>query len=149
MADGIIEIRRTIGYARLRKYAIYLDGKKKAAIGYNKTIFFSVSPGHHSIYAKIDWVKSDEVKFEIQVNQALQFALASRKLPSRKYWLALIQFAVCLAVGATFGVLGAGIGGGIGGAILSQTIGKPYLQPDENNETENITPGSTATGNSA
>ena len=135
MADGIIKIKRTIEYGRLRKYAIYLDGKKKALIGYNKTISISVSPGSHSLYSRIDWVKSDQLSFEIKENETLHFTLSKHKMQPRKYWLSFILFGVCIAIGATLGVLGAGIGGGIGGAILSQAIGKPLLQTEENENT--------------
>jgi hypothetical protein len=128
MAKGNIIIKRNIAYGRFRRFAIFLDGKKKALIGYNKTISIAVSPGRHTIYARFDWVKSDELQLEITENLSLQLTLATRTVPSRKYWLTLILFAACVAVGATFGPLGGGIGAGIGGIFYMRTIGRPYLE---------------------
>ncbi|HAM51845.1 MAG TPA: hypothetical protein DCP92_14600, partial [Nitrospiraceae bacterium] len=123
------KISRTIIYGRFRRFSIFLDGKKKALIGYNETISLSVPPGHHSFYAKLDWVKSNEIHFEISETQSLDFRLSGRSLPPWKYWLMLILFGLCIAVGATFGPLGAGIGGAAGGFFYSRT-NRPYLQEE-------------------
>jgi len=113
---------------KLRKCSIVIDGKKVARIGNDQTILVPVIPGSYSIHARIDCLNSNKIQFEISSGQILKFLIDNRRISSWKHWATLILLCLCLAVGATFGTLGAVIGGGIGGAIYSFTIGKIYIQ---------------------
>jgi hypothetical protein len=130
MAEGTIEITRTSIYGRSSRVSLFLDGKKKALIGYNKTISLSLPSGRHSLYAKTSWIKSNELQFEITENQSRHLTVSNRTMPFWKYWLMLILSSICLVVGATFGPLGAGLGGGIGGLLYSRTIRRLHLQEE-------------------
>lgn len=58
-------IRSTEYINSLRDYRIYIDGVKTATIANGKVIDLSLSPGRHSIEARIDWCSSPTLTFEV------------------------------------------------------------------------------------
>lgn len=48
---------------RFRAYKIILDGICVEKIKNNQNIELNIKPGNHEIYLKIDWCKSNKVKF--------------------------------------------------------------------------------------
>jgi len=127
--NSTLEITRSdLHMNKLRKCSIIIDGKKIARIGNSQTILVPIYPGSHSIHARIDCFNTNKIQFEILAGQTLKFLINNRRIPLWKHWAIIILFCLCLAIGATFGALGAAIGVGIGGVIYSLTVGKMYIQ---------------------
>ena len=75
-----IRIQRTNEYQNaIRKINIYIDGKKAGSIENGKTIDFSVETGSHTIVAKIDWCRSQELKLECKENSINSIQLSGNK----------------------------------------------------------------------
>jgi hypothetical protein len=69
-----IKIKRNKKYGDfLRPYEIILDGKNAGSIVQNQTISIAVDPGHHSLKMKIDWCGSEEINFNINPEEEIQF----------------------------------------------------------------------------
>lgn len=70
----MLSITRDSGYAdRLRAYEVILDGKVVGDIPEATTKSFQISPGPHTLYLKIDYIRSNKVNFEHKSNEALKF----------------------------------------------------------------------------
>ena len=59
-------INRTSEYLnRGRRYGIYVDGKEMGKMVNGETKEFNVSPGQHSVFAKIDWCSSETLSIDL------------------------------------------------------------------------------------
>ncbi len=75
----MIRLTRENDYVdKIRAYKIYVDEVYLGDIGNNETREFVVDSGKHSIYAKIDWCRSNKLEFdstgsvvELEVGSAL------------------------------------------------------------------------------
>ncbi|GEO10020.1 hypothetical protein [Segetibacter aerophilus] len=65
MATVIVN-RKTEVLNLARNYGIYIDGKKVGTVANGETKEFNVSPGNHTVLAKIDWCSSPVVSFEVE-----------------------------------------------------------------------------------
>lgn len=75
-----VVINRTNEYVnRFRDYGIYIDGKKAGYIANGETKEFTVSSGHHSLIAKIDWCTSRALTFDIDGNEVKDFKVGGFK----------------------------------------------------------------------
>lgn len=79
-----ITISRDSGYAdRLRDYRVLVDRIEEAGIGNGETKTLEVSPGEHELLLKIDWCRSNAVRFEISEDQTVKFSCGSSLRRSR------------------------------------------------------------------
>lgn len=89
-----IIIKREKQYAdSLRKYKIFLDGKEVDTISRDEEKEFQINSGKHNIQLKIDWCKSNQIEFEINKNQKLNF-LCGSNLKGLKLFLGLLYITI-------------------------------------------------------
>jgi hypothetical protein len=89
-ADAIVRITRSSSYAdRLRSYQILIDGREAARVKAGQSLEISVSPGSHSVVAKVDWCGSNTINFDVGAGHTACFECAS-KLPGPRLLLALV-----------------------------------------------------------
>lgn len=70
----MIKINRVSGYDdRLRKYKVFVDDIYLGDIRDGETKEFDVSPGQHTIYLKIDWCRSNKIKFDLNKEEKMVF----------------------------------------------------------------------------
>lgn len=67
---------------KLRKINILLDGKYCCAIANGATHSIALTPGAHTLEAKIDWCGSAPVPFEIKDSQQINIALSCNYRPT-------------------------------------------------------------------
>ena len=60
-----------------RRYKIYVDGVKVAAIGNGKTIEIPVAVGEHRVKARLDWCSSPEVVVNVTAGQRAALAVGT------------------------------------------------------------------------
>jgi len=93
-----IKIRRTTDFINtMRKYSLFIDGKKVGTIGAGQIKEFEIPSGQHSVIAKIDWCSSPEFSFEINDNDSKTFLVGGLKngrwiLPLTSMMIALYFF---------------------------------------------------------
>jgi hypothetical protein len=79
---AIIKIQRTNDYINaVRNYRLFIDGQKIGTLSNGQRKEFEVSPGRHSLVAKIDWCSSPELVIQINENDSKTFIVGSLK-----YW---------------------------------------------------------------
>ena len=70
----MIKINRLKGYAdKVRKYKVIVDDKQIGTIKESETKCFDLSEGEHTIYLKIDWCRSNKIKFSINKDEIIEF----------------------------------------------------------------------------
>jgi len=75
-----IQIKRTSEYInRFRDYQLYLDGVKVGAVANGQTQTLEVTPGRHTLEAKIDWCSSPEIAFDIAGDETRTFEVSGFK----------------------------------------------------------------------
>lgn len=63
---SILRIHRSSEYTnKLRSYVLYIDGKKAGQIRDGEIKEFEIAPGTHTVVARIDWARSNELEVEI------------------------------------------------------------------------------------
>jgi len=73
-----IIIKRLPAYGdSLRDYKIYIDDKKIGKIGEEETKEFDLPNGAYTIYAKIDWFKSQKIQFNLSDTEEKYFEVVS------------------------------------------------------------------------
>lgn len=73
-------IQRTSEYNnRMRDYGIYMDGQKVDTISNGQAKEFTIAPGRHTLYSKIDWCSSPEISFEISDSETKIFKVGGFK----------------------------------------------------------------------
>ena len=69
-----IRLKRTSQYVnRLRNIKIYLNNVHVKDIGDGEEVVIPIDSGHHELYLKIDWVKSE--KFIVNINSGQEINL--------------------------------------------------------------------------
>ena len=82
----MIRIKRGISYADIvRRYKVFIDDTYCGDIKRNETKEFSVEKGHHSIYAEIDWCRSNTLI--IEVNESVVDIEIGSSLAKGKSWI--------------------------------------------------------------
>jgi hypothetical protein len=74
-------------------YGIYIDGKKVGALHNEKTLDCKVTPGQHTIHARLDWLQSPPLAFEVAPDDTRTFVVSSLQNAN---WLMLALFLVVL-----------------------------------------------------
>ena len=70
----MIKINRLNGYAdKGRKYKVIVDDKQIGTIKESEIKCFDLSEGEHTIYLKIDWCRSNKIKFSINKDEIIEF----------------------------------------------------------------------------
>ncbi len=64
MSSTIILTRVADHVAMLRKYRVFIDGRKVGMIPYGQTKHFFLTPGQHQVQVRIDLWKSNLVNIE-------------------------------------------------------------------------------------
>ena len=73
-----IILNRDSGYAdRLRAYHVVIDDKKTAKISNGANLEIIVEPGSYELFLKIDWCRSNKIKFSISENEIKEFNCGS------------------------------------------------------------------------
>ena len=76
----ILRIYRPNEYInRLRKYRLIVDGKEIGTIENEQKKIFNISPGQHSIIAKIDWCSCKKHTFTVNDNETKTFRIEGFK----------------------------------------------------------------------
>ena len=57
----LIVRRRLTYFASGRRVAVYVDGTLVARLRIGSTVSLQVSPGRHSVYLRMDWIKSSPI----------------------------------------------------------------------------------------
>ena len=79
MATARMILKRDSGYAdRLRSFRVTLENEVIGSIANGQEATFDIEPGPHTLRLKVDWAKSNTVKFEIHPEQTMYFTCASR-----------------------------------------------------------------------
>ncbi|HNT81070.1 MAG TPA: hypothetical protein PKH65_10345 [Bacteroidia bacterium] len=88
----LVKITRSNEYLnRLRNIHIFIDGHKIGEIANGQTSEFEISPGRHSVLAKIDWCSSREISFE--ANETNTFMLSGF---NKANWIILIAVLIII-----------------------------------------------------
>ena len=67
-------ITRTSQYAnKLRAYSILIDDTKAGKIKDGETVTHSLSPGSHTVQARIDWCRTKPVEITVEPGQEIHF----------------------------------------------------------------------------
>ncbi|MFA9559479.1 hypothetical protein ACERII_19395 [Evansella sp. AB-rgal1] len=78
----MIEIKREAGWVdKLREYKVMLNENEIGTIGSNDCFEYSLDPGLHKLYLKIDWCRSEKLEFELKDNETLRFECGGLKDP--------------------------------------------------------------------
>ena len=80
-------------FDKLRKYKIIIDDSEVGIIGDDKIFTYNLDAGHHTIYLKIDWCKSNKLEFDVVENEFLEFECGS--LNGIKIYTVLPGFKKC------------------------------------------------------
>jgi hypothetical protein len=59
--------------ARMREYQVHIDGQKVGGIGNHSEAVFEVTPGAHTIQAKLDFYSTATLTFEAAPGGAVHF----------------------------------------------------------------------------
>lgn len=75
----MIKLTRKCLYYRdkARSYKIMIDGKCYGKIKDGETKNIDIGSGHHTMYLKIDWCRSNKIDFHISDNEILEFECAN------------------------------------------------------------------------
>lgn len=90
---------------KMRSIVIYIDGEKVGKIGDGETHTFPVTPGIHTVKAKVDWCGSRQMIFNVDEGEEAYFYLSGDK---RLKYLAFITLFCMLGI-----MLDKYIGGGM------------------------------------
>jgi len=78
MDNAMVRIKRNSGYVdSLREYEIFVDGDKIGEIQDGGVFEFDISQGEHEIYLKIDWGRSNVVRFSHE-GEFIEFGCGNR-----------------------------------------------------------------------
>ena len=92
-----IKIRRTNDYINvMRDYRLFIDNQKIGTISNGQTKDFEIQAGRHSLIAKIDWCRSQELFFEINNNETKIILVGALK--HSKWSMPLIGIILTLSI---------------------------------------------------
>ncbi len=70
MTNATLTITRKSGLnAMLRDAAVLVDDQKVGVVGNGKSIEISIAPGQHTIFTRIDWLKSKPLELTAEAGQ--------------------------------------------------------------------------------
>lgn len=75
---------------RLRKLKVYVDQQESASIASGETVVIEVAEGHHELFIRVDWARSNINLFEIRAEETINFECGS-KIEGWKLVLALFM----------------------------------------------------------
>ncbi|MDR0841931.1 MAG: hypothetical protein LBP68_00750 [Acidobacteriota bacterium] len=77
---------------RLRNYQIFVDNRFYGEIGRNQTLDIVVEKGIHTVFAKIDWCRSNEIEVQVK-DTAVNLEVGSSLIGWKIFlWLLYITF---------------------------------------------------------
>lgn len=84
-----IEVRRSEDDARDRgrNYRIEIDGTRVGTLERGETAKYRVSPGRHTVRARIDWTGSPALRVDVSADAPTRVLVAPAGLPY-EFWLA-------------------------------------------------------------
>jgi len=89
---------------RMRTISIYLDGAKIGAISNGEVKDFEVPAGAHSLYAKVNWVRSNEIELQIAGSEKKYFSLSNYKYSNAVAIVTLVIIIAHLIARRVFGI---------------------------------------------
>src|SRR3989304_10486125 len=96
---GKIEIQcPPLFISKFRAYSIYLDEMKVGRIKEGKTATISTTPGIHTIWLRIDWVRSNRKQVSIEANKTVRLIIERNQMEGWEYWGMLIVVGLLIAV---------------------------------------------------
>lgn len=88
--ESFIRVTRTKSYAdRLRAYRILIDGVERAKVSAGTSVEIPVTPGSHSVVAKVDWCSSPTLVVMTQPRSVAKLQCESN-LQGMRIFLAII-----------------------------------------------------------
>jgi hypothetical protein len=78
---------------RIRKYHIYVDNEKVGEVANGETKDFLITPGQHTVVAKIDWCSSPEFSHNYSSDEIQYLKVSSNKIMK---WLPLLVFPILI-----------------------------------------------------
>ncbi len=72
----------------IRKYDVFIDNQLETSLSNGEEKTIHVAPGRHTIYAKIDWCKSQKLHIDLKPEETVELICGS-KLVGWRIWLAL------------------------------------------------------------
>jgi len=90
--------REKARFAIYRKFSVFVDGAKKAKLGSGDKESFPLNPGEHSVFIKIDWMKSNRVNFQLNEGEEVELVVEVVSLIGLKYYSNLIFFCLFIAL---------------------------------------------------
>jgi len=75
MTGASIRLTRKRGHTRdrIRSYRIILDDIDRGSIKEGRSLDFGVEPGSHVLQLKIDWTRSQQIQFDVGVDEVISF----------------------------------------------------------------------------
>ena len=97
-----VKLYRDYGYTadRLRRYKIFIDGKKKGVIEEDGDLEFRVDQGDHEIYLRIDWCRSKKIKFNTNGLSEVRFECRPNSTPLTGLFYITLLFSSYIYLGA-------------------------------------------------
>jgi hypothetical protein len=69
---SILRVERALdGAGILRRIVIDIDGAPAARVGHGKTVEVAVSPGQHSVRARMDWHTSPTIQVDVPAHETV------------------------------------------------------------------------------
>ena len=90
----IIVKRKNEWNNRGRKYWVHIDGEKKETISNGEIKEIELEPGKHKIIAKIDWMSTSELEFELTEERSKTFEISSFWASKWLFLLLYISFGI-------------------------------------------------------
>lgn len=59
-----------------RELKVYIDGNHVGGVKWRKSTDFSISPGKHELYVKMDWCKSKPLEIKINEKKLLEYSVS-------------------------------------------------------------------------
>lgn len=112
-----------------RNYKIIIDNEVVGKIKNGEKITVPIIEGEHIFYVKIDWVKSNVLKFSLASNEIININIIIQKTSIIRAIFLYCFMLLGLVVGEFLGGgIGAGIGAGFSGLLLVSAITKPLVE---------------------
>jgi len=115
---------------KLRSYPIFVDDEKVNTIKNGDKKILYLSPGTHTVWTKIDWLKSNKEQFEINSGETIKVEIGLHTISRFKKYLYFCLFFTFILSGAAFMQISILIGGalmGFGGFIFGLATSRPHI----------------------
>jgi hypothetical protein len=98
---AIIEVRHEANlFGVYRTFEVSIDGHRVGSAGRNSPGQYRVTPGWHTLTARMDWVRTQTVSVYAAANERVVFRCGMDSFHSRVWTLAVISLGVMLALTA-------------------------------------------------